>query len=146
MFSESSRRALTGRWTIARDPYLFVAPTTIASVILIEAITYTPSEIFGWFLASAVGYLIFCAILFIAHLTMFKNRETVPTPIWWIFALGLSAGVVKGISTAWISYVYGFDIDLVAAIFSRIFAAGLLGLIGVPAIAIVMNSLQEFRE
>jgi signal transduction histidine kinase len=146
VFSESTRRALTGRWSIARDPYLFVAPTTIASVVLIEAITYTPSEIFGWFLASAIGYLIFCAILFMAHWTLFKNRETVPTPIWWIFALGLIAGVFKGVSTAWISYFYGFDVDLVEAIASRIFAAGLLGLIGVPAIAIVMNSLQEFRE
>ena len=146
MISESTRRALTGRWSIARDPYLFVAPTTIASVILIEATTYTPSEIFGWFLASAIGYLVFCATLFLAHRTAFNDRETVPTPILWIFALGLTAGVFKGISTAWISYIYGFDVDLVAAIASRIFAAGLLGLIGVPAIAIVMNSLQEFRE
>ncbi len=146
MFSESTRRALTGRWSIARDPYLFVAPTTIASVVLIETTTYAPSEIFGWFLASAIGYLVFCAALFLAHRTAFKNRETLPTPVWWIFALGFTAGVLKGVTTAWISYVYGFDIDLVAAISSRIFAAGLLGLIGVPAIAIVMNLLQEFRE
>lgn len=146
MLSESTRRALTGRWTIARDPYLFVAPTTIASVVLIEATTYTPSEIFGWFLASAIGYLVFCAALFLAHRTLFNEREIAPTPFWWIFALGFVAGVLKGVTTAWISYVYGLDVDLVAAIVSRLFAAGLLGLIGVPALAIVMNSLQEFRE
>ena len=146
MISESTRRALTGRWSIARDPYLFVAPTTIASVVLIEATTYTPSEIFGWFLASAIGYLVFCATLFLAHRTAFKDRETVPTPAWWIFALGFTAGVLKGVTTAWISYVYGLDVELVAAIASRFFAAGVLGLIGVPAIAIVMNSLQEFRK
>lgn len=146
MFSESTRRALSGRWTISRDPYLFVAPTTIASVILIEATRYTPREILGWFLASATSYLIFCAILFFAHLTLFKDRETVPTPVWWIFALGLIAGIIKGASTAWISYLYGLDVDLVSEIAGRMFAAGILGLVGVPALAIVMNSLQEFRE
>jgi len=146
VISESTRRALTGRWSIARDPYLFVAPTTIASVVLIETTTYAPSEIFGWFLASAIGYLVFCAALFLAHRTAFKNRETLPTPVWWIFALGFTAGVLKGVTTAWISYIYGLDVEIVAAIASRFFAAGVLGLIGVPAIAIVMNSLQEFRE
>jgi len=125
---------------------LFVAPTTIASVVLIETTTYAPSEIFGWFLASAIGYLVFCAALFLAHRTAFKNRETLPTPVWWIFALGFTAGVLKGVTTAWISYIYGLDVEIVAAIASRFFAAGVLGLIGVPAIAIVMNSLQEFRE
>jgi signal transduction histidine kinase len=146
VISESTRRALTGRWSIARDPYLFVAPTTIASVVLIEATTYTPSEIFGWFLASAIGYLVFCAVLFLAHRTAFKNREIVPTPVWWIFVLGFTAGVIKGVTTAWISHIYGLDVDLIEAIASRFFAAGMLGLIGVPTIAIVMNSLQEFRE
>lgn len=146
MLSESTRRALTGRWSIARDPYLFVAPTTIASVILIEAVTFLPAEIYGWFVASAGGYLIFCSVLYLAHLTIFRNRETVPTPMWWIFALGFTAGSLKGASTAWISYAYGLDLDLLAAIASRIFAAGILGLIGVPALAIVMNSLQEFRQ
>ena len=146
MISESTRRALTGRWTIAKDPYLFVAPTTVASVVLIEATTYVPSEIFGWFLASAIGYLVFCAALYLAHRTVFKDRETVPTPVWWIFVLGFTAGVIKGVTTALVSYIYGLDVVLVAAIASRFFAAGMLGLIGVPAIAIVMNSLQEFRE
>jgi signal transduction histidine kinase len=146
VISESTRRALTGRWSISRDPYLFVAPTTVASVVLIEATTYTPSEIFGWFLASAIGYLVFCAVLYLAHRTVFKDREVAPTPVWWIFALGFTAGVIKGVTTAWISFIYGLDVDLVAAFASRFFAAGMLGLIGVPAIAIVMNSLQEFRE
>ena len=146
MFSDSTRRALTGRWTIARDPYLFVAPTTIASVVLIEAVTFLPSEIFGWLVASAVGYLVFCVFLYIAHLTMFRNRASAPTPIWWIFALGVTAGVLKGATTGWISYICGLDQDLTGAVVSRIFAAGMLGLIGVPALAIVMNSLHEFRQ
>ena len=146
MFSDSTRRALTGRWTIARDPYLFVAPTTIASVVLIEAVTFLPAEILGWLIASAVGYLIFCIALYLAHLTLFRNRASAPTPIWWVFALGFTAGVLKGATTGWISYIYGLDQDLTGAVVSRIFAAGLLGLIGVPALAIVMNSLQEFRQ
>jgi hypothetical protein len=146
VISESTRRALTGRWSISRDPYLFVAPTTIASVVLIEATTYTPSEIFGWFLASAIGYLAFCVALYLAHRTILRHRATVPTPVWWIFVLGFTAGVLKGLTTALVSYIYGVDVDLMAAIAIRFFAAGMLGLIGVPTLAIVMNSLQEFRE
>lgn len=145
MISESSRRALTGRWIISRDPYIFVAPTTIASVVLIEAITFAPAEILGWLLASAIGYLVFCLILFFAHITIFKNRDVEPTPIWYVFALGFLAGVVKGFTTGAISFALGLDLDLIEAVASRIFAAGLLGLIGVPSLAIVMNSLQEFR-
>lgn len=146
MFSESTRSALTGRWTITRNPYLFVAPVTIVSVILIEAVTFLPKEIFDWFLASAIGYLSFCALLYCAHKTFFRQRDKSTTPIWWIFALGFIAGMLKGITTAVVSYFLELDLYLVQAIGSRMLTAGLLGLIGVPALAIVMNSLQDFKQ
>lgn len=145
MLSVSSRTALTGRWAIYRDAYLVLAPTSIVSVVLIEATTFQVQELGGWLIASAGGYGVFCLILFIAHKTLFRNRHVAPVPIWSIFVLGLAAGAIKGSSTAIISILLNLDENIREAVTSRMFSAGLLGLFGVPGVALIVNSLGEFR-
>ena len=146
MFSESARAALSGRWAISRDPYIFIAPTTIASVILLQATTFEAAEIWGWFLASTGGYLVFCFLLYLAHLTLYRNRETTPVPVVWIFIIGFVFGAIKGASTAAISVRLNLESDLSAEILGRSLPAGLLGLAGVPSLALLMNALHEFRQ
>ena len=143
--SSSTRRALSGRWAISRAPYLFIAPTTIASVLLLESKTFNGSELRGWLLASAGGYLIFCGFLYVAHLTIFRNREVKPVPIAWIFIIGFAFGAIKGLTTGAISVLLDLKTDLAQEISTRILTAGFLGLVGVPAIAVVMNALDEFK-
>jgi two-component sensor histidine kinase len=145
MFSASARRALTGRWAISRTPYVVIAPTTVASVVLLEATTFDIRELGAWLLASAGGYLAFCGLLYLAHLTIFRNRSIKPVPIAWIFITGFVLGAIKGASTGWISFALALESDLSQAVSDRFFAAGFLGLVGVPSVAIVMNALEEFR-
>jgi hypothetical protein len=145
MLSVSTRNALTGRWAISRDAYVVLAPTSIGSVVLTEASTFQVQELGGWLIASAGGYGVFCLMLFGAHKTLFRNRHVTPIPIWWIFALGLTSGAIKGSATAIISILLNLDENIREAITSRMFAAGLLGLLGVPGVALIMNSLGEFR-
>jgi hypothetical protein len=145
MLSISARNALTGRWAISRDAYVVLAPTSIVSVVLIEATTFQLQELGGWLIASAGGYGVFCLLLFVAHRTLFRNRHMAPVPIWWIFVLGLTAGAVKGSATAIISILLDLDENVREAVTSRMFTAGLLGLVGVPGVALIMNSLGEFR-
>jgi signal transduction histidine kinase len=145
MLSVSTRNALTGRWAISRDAYLVLAPTSIASVVLTEATTFQAQDLGGWLVASAGGYAVFCLMLYVAHKTLFRNRHERPVPIWWIFALGLTAGAIKGSATAVISILLNLDENVWEAITSRMFAAGLLGLFGVPGVALIVNSLGEFR-
>lgn len=146
MFSESARTALSGRWAISRDPYIFISPTIIASVILLQATTFELSEIWGWFLASTGGYLVFCLLIYLAHLTLYRNRETTPVPVVWIFIIGFVFGAIKGASTAAISVGLNLESDLNAEITGRALPAGLLGLAGVPSLALLMNALHEFRQ
>ena len=146
MFSESAREALSGRWAISRDPYIFIAPTTIASVILLQATTFELSEILGWFLASTGGYLVFCFLLYLAHLTLYRNRATTPVPVAWIFVIGFVFGAIKGASTAAISVALNLESNLNAEIIGRALPAGFLGLAGVPSMALLMNALHEFRQ
>ena len=146
MYSASTRSALTGRWAISRDAYLVLAPTSIVSVVLAEATTFQAQELGEWFVASAGGYGVFCLILYIANKTLFRNRHVTPVPIWWIFVLGLTAGAIKGSATAIISILLNLDENVREAVTSRMFAASLLGLFGVPGIALIMNSLGEFRN
>jgi signal transduction histidine kinase len=145
MFSVSARKALTGRWAISRTPYLVIAPTTIASVVLLEAKTFHFRELGAWLVASGVGYLVFCVLLYLAHLSIFRNRAIAPVPIAWIFTIGFTFGAIKGVTTGWLSFVLALEPNLRDAISSRFFAAGFLGLVGVPSVAIVMNALEEFR-
>lgn len=144
MLSVSARKALTGRWAISRTPYIFIAPTTVASVVLIEATSFSVPELGGWFLASAGGYLVFCALLYVSHLTLYRNRAIKPVPVTWIFIIGFMFGAIKGATTAILSVFLGLESNVVEAVSARFFAAGFLGLVGVPAIAIVMNALEEF--
>ena len=146
MISKSAQSALTGRWAISRDPYIVLSFSTIISVVLTDARTFELTEILGWLIASAGGYAIFCLVLLLAHKTLFKNRTSKPLPIWWIFALGASAGVIKGVTTAVFSFALNLDNSLAEAIISRAFAAGLIGLAGVPGVALVMHSLDIFRQ
>jgi len=146
MLSTSTRSALTGRWAISRNPYILIAPTTVASVVLIEATSFEARELGGWLIASAGGYLVFCILLYLAHLTIYRNRATRPVPVPWIFAIGFSFGAIKGATTGILSVFLGLESNVTEAVSARFFAAGFLGLVGVPAIAIVMNALQEFRE
>jgi two-component sensor histidine kinase len=146
MLSDSTRKALTGRWAISRTPYLVIAPTAVASVVLIEATSFHANEIGGWLLASAGGYIVFCALLYISHLTIFRNRATKPVPVAWIFIVGFVFGAIKGFTTGTLSVLLDLEPDVAQGISVRFFGAGFLGLVGVPASAIVMNTLEEFRE
>ena len=145
MFSASARKALTGRWAISRTPYIFITPTTVASVVLMEATSFSVPELGGWFLASAGGYIVFCALLYVSHLTMYRNRAIKPVPVAWIFIIGFLFGAIKGATTGILSVFLDLESDVTEAVSARFFAAGFLGLVGVPAIAIVMNALEEFR-
>ena len=146
MLSASARKALTGRWVISRTPYLVIAPTAVASVVLIEATSFGANELGGWLLASAGGYLVFCALLYVAHLTMFRNRATKSVPLAWIFTIGFVAGAIKGVTTGTLSVLLEVESNVAQGITVRLFGAGFLGFLGVPASAIVMNTLEEFRE
>jgi len=146
MLSASTRKALTGRWAISRTPFLVIAPTAVASVVLIEATSFDANELGGWLLASAGGYLVFCELLYLAHLTIFRNRATKPVPVAWIFIIGFLFGAIKGVTTGTLSILLNLESDVAQGISVRLFGAGFLGLIGVPASAIVMNTLEEFRE
>ena len=146
MLSASTRKALTGRWAISRTPFLVIAPTAVASVVLIEATSFDANELGGWLLASAGGYLVFCELLYLAHLTIYRNRATKPVPVAWIFIIGFLFGAIKGVTTGTLSILLNLESDVAQGISVRLFGAGFLGLIGVPASAIVMNTLEEFRE
>jgi two-component sensor histidine kinase len=146
MLSASARKALTGRWAISRTPFLVIAPTAVASVVLIETTNFYANEIGGWFLASGGGYIVFCALLYISHLTIFRHRATKPVPVAWIFIIGFVFGAIKGGTTGTISVLLNLESHVTQAILVRLFGAGFLGLLGVPASAIVMNTLEEFRE
>ena len=146
MLSASVRKALTGQWVISRTPYLVIAPTAVASVVLIEATSFKANELGGWLLASAGGYLVFCTLLYISHLTIFRNRATKPVPLSWIFMVGFVCGALKGVTTGALSVLLDLEPDVAQGLSVRFFGAGFLGLIGAPASAIVMNTLEEFRE
>jgi len=146
MFSESARKALSGRWAISRDPYIFIAPATIVSVILLQATTFELTEIWGWFLASSGGYLVFCFLLFLAHVTLYRNRAITPVSVAWIFVIGFVFGAIKGAMTAGISVALNLESNLLEEMLGRALPAGLLGLAGVPSMALLMHSLHEFRE
>ena len=137
MFSESARAALSGRWAISRDPYIFIAPTMIVSVILLQATTFELTEIWGWFLASSGGYLVFCFLLFLAHVTLYRNRAITPVSVAWIFVIGFVFGAIKGVSTAGISVALNLESNLYEEMLGRALPAGLLGLVGVPFMALL---------
>jgi hypothetical protein len=88
-----SRAAIGGRWAISLPGYavlvvLFCVPRVLSARTGADSGRIVAAAL----CAMAVGGL----VLLIAHVTLFRNRASVPVPTWWVFALGAVDGGVVG--------------------------------------------------
>jgi sterol desaturase/sphingolipid hydroxylase (fatty acid hydroxylase superfamily) len=93
----SVRARIGGRWAITSwlvgIAALFTLIPALAPVggIDVNPLTTADPTIVG--VAAQVGAV--CAVILIAHLTIFRHRAEHPVPVWWVFALGVAGGVVR---------------------------------------------------
>ena len=90
----SVRARIGGRWAITSwlvgIAALFTLIPALAPVggIVVNPLTTADPTIVG--VAAQVGAV--CAVILIAHLTIFRHRAEHPVPVWWVFALGVAGG------------------------------------------------------
>ena len=85
-----------GRWAIALLPSLWLFPIFIFVTPIIEPASPNPHSFLDWTIASSLSLIPPLFIVYIAHLTYFKNRAMRPRPDYSVFILGLLAGAAKG--------------------------------------------------
>lgn len=135
-----------GARAISWKPIAALAPMTIITVTFIESRYFTLSQISGWLTSTAIGYSAFCLVIYLAHLSLFRNRALQPVPIWSVFALGLVAGVIKGVTTGNLSYLFDLSTELQLVVWRHVVLAGLSGFLVLPGAALVMSSIDRFRQ
>ena len=88
-----SRAAIGGRWAISLPGYaVLVVLFSVPRVLSARGGADSGRIVAAALCAMAAGGL----VLLIAHLTLFRNRASVPVPTWWVFALGAVDGGVVG--------------------------------------------------
>ena len=96
----SLRERLGGRWAISLKPYLWTAPIVIG---IVPFSSQTPDSEFADLILlvafSAFSWAAFGAVLYIGHLTFFKNRALYPVHPLATIALGAVAGLARSLTS-----------------------------------------------
>lgn len=130
------RHFLNPRFYVSALPIMLVASVAVSirDVNLPSLILYTGANI------ASLGL---CVLVFLAARWALLRSDKQSSSIWQLMALGLALGVTKFISTAWLVFALGLELDLQTALESRI-GTPLLGIWVVIVVGYITASKEQF--
>ncbi len=137
---------LGGPWAMSLIPYVVLAPSTIFSVVLLQAKYIGGAEFWKWLLVSSAAYGMTGIIIFICHKTLYAKNSKHPKPWWLLPIVGFAIGAFKGALTGAISYWLNLDGPLDSVIQKRWFVAGVLGSCVIVGSALVVAAIFRLQE
>jgi len=97
ILGKTLREHIGGRWAISLVAYGINAPINILSILSNANAAQDQKSSPLWLLVAVVGYLAVGLVVWIANLTVFRNRRIAAVPIWWVVVLGFVAGGTRGV-------------------------------------------------
>ena len=138
------REHIGGRWAISLLAYLINAPLNVLAILGNVDSAPTSSDALMWVLIAVTGYLALGAVLVIANFTLFRNRRLVPVPVWWVVALGATAGAVRGLTVGVLADATDLAAGGAGTTLIRIATGMVLGGILVPFAALMLSSISSY--
>ncbi|TRZ84732.1 MAG: hypothetical protein D4R83_08055 [Streptomycetaceae bacterium] len=134
-----------GRWAIALVPSLWLFPIFIFVTPIIEPATPNRQSFLDWTIASSLSLIPPLFIVYIAHLTYFKNRAMRPRPGYSVIILGLLAGAAKGATLSTLASM----LDLLPSsenhdLIFRTINAALIGALFFPLMSLFWATRERF--
>jgi signal transduction histidine kinase len=140
------RDDLSGPWAFHPAGFLIFAPLYFIFSVLLGTQFDHPITILAAMGANVVS-LSACALVFAAFFfTVFRNRLTKPVSISWLIFAGLVLGFTKGYITGVMMWALGVESNLDRAIYTRVLATSILGLLVVVTQPIMLSFRDRFRR
>ena len=135
-----------GRWAISLIAYLINAPINIFSILSNANAAQDQKSSPLWLLVAVVGYLALGVVVWIANLTVFRNRQIAAVPIWWVVVLGFVAGGTRGVVVGFSASELGLSGDGVGVVATRILTGAFMGAVLIPIAALVLSVISTYRH
>lgn len=133
------RDRLGGRWAVSWVTFVVLGAIGVLGVSL----NAFPS-VADWLLASAFATAALGLVFLLAHLTVLRNRSITPVPVWLVVAVGVVAGVVRGVVIVGAVQDVGGSLARPWPVF--VLAGAFAGALGTVGIALVMDMLFRLRD
>ena len=140
------REQIGGRWAISLKVCFWLLPIVVIFAPLAEASISESTKLAEYIFAASLSLIPPAIIVYIAHLTLFKNRTVTPLPAYSVVLLGLISGAMKGISLgiamSWLDLHSTVEVSTPF----RAINSALLGAIALPVTSIFMTTWEYARR
>lgn len=143
-FTEISRR-VGGRYAISLPIFLIGSPFWVLGFFFNEQVTYASERNALLMLAlSLCGQLAMGLVLWIAHLTVARNRKITPVPLWMMVLVWTSAALARMVFLYYAMSWFGLQDDIPFAI--RLSTAFAMAIVGYGMGAWAFEGLDRYRD
>ena len=139
------RDDITGPSLFNYQVYLFFLPVFWVTSLLSNLRPFTIWGVLAWTIANFAAIGLCLLLVLVADRTWFKNRKTRSTKIAYVLGFGFSIGAIKGALTTMVAWALLVEpnLDFVAP---RALQAALLGLVTLPALAVLSATQMRFQS
>lgn len=144
--TENLKSMAGGRALLDPVALSFMLPLMLVSSLLTVNHSGNFESFMGWLVANLIAFAA-CAMVVIFLIRMpFKNRAIKPIPLFLVFSVGAVLGLIKGTVTALVAYRLGFFVQFDQLFVSRILQTTIVGLISIPALAVIGDFRFRYQE
>lgn len=136
---------VTGESLFDYQVYLFFLPVFWATSVLANVHGGSPNDFLMWSLANVLAMTVCWLLIVLVDKTVFSNRAIKPANLLAVMVFALVIGALKGYLTTYLAWVFQVEENLDALV-GRTLQAALLGLVTMPALAMLSATRRKFQE
>lgn len=138
----SLRERIGGRWAVSVPSFIIIAVLAVFASSSLASLASGADDVLV-LLGNVGGIAVMGAVLWLAHLTVFRNRAVHPVPVWSVAVVGAVACAMRLVVVIPVDTAAGAPTDRIGL---RIGVALFVGALLLPACAALIDSIETARE
>lgn len=131
---------------VSKAAYLIVAPTSILSLAVIEAVRFPEVSFLLLISIAAISYFQFLITLLIFHFAVLKFKSNSTTSLASIMLTGALLGMIKGQGVTFLLIIFQLETPDQPLNYSRIISGALVTALAMPILAFLNSEISRLRE